>query len=169
MSFLPGSYLLMLAQHKLTKQRHEVMFKGIAFMHRYLTLRRGAVSSAVARIVDACVRSGTAPEPDASSSNSSSSAPRIAREEPLTAAQMHELSLYQETLYNLGRAFHDIKLLHLACEQYTRALAIAQVYGYLRQDDSAVTRQAAHNLVQIYKRSGAKDMALEVMEQFLTI
>jgi tetratricopeptide (TPR) repeat protein len=163
----------MLAQHKLTKQRHEVMFKGIAFMHRYLTLRRGSVSSPVMRVVHACLRSSDhaadVTTACSSGSSSSSTATRPAREEALTAAQMHELSLYQETLYNLGRAFHDMKLLHLACEQYTRALEIAEVYAYLRDDDSAVTRQAAHNLVQIYKRSGAKDMALEVMQQFLTM
>jgi tetratricopeptide (TPR) repeat protein len=143
-------------------------------MHRYLTLRRGAVSSPVTLAVDACLSSSSsnadvAAASCSSSSSSSSGTSRTVREEPLTAAQMHELSLYQETLYNLGRAFHDMKLLHLACEQYTRALEIARVYAYLRDDDCAVTRQAAHNLVQIYKRSGAKDMALEVLQQFLTM
>jgi len=78
----------------------------------------------------------------------------------------------------LGRAFHDVKLNHLAVIQYQNALEIAD---QIRSRQSSltssspapcgclnVTREAAHNLVLIYKQSGATDMALELMLKYLT-
>lgn len=68
----------MLAQHKLTKQRHEVMFKGIAFLHRYLTLRRKEVSAEAVQAAESCIqmdREAAAGGAAQSSATSSSSLP----------------------------------------------------------------------------------------------
>ena len=73
----------------------------------------------------------------------------------------------------LGRAFHEVKLNHLAVVQYKHALEIADKISS-RQSPSLppcslnVTREAAHNLVLIYKQSGAKNLALELMLKYLT-
>jgi hypothetical protein len=168
-----GAYLLMLAQHKLTKQRHEVMFKGLVFIHRYLTLRRGGLSEELTKEAVECIEQAARGLPVAGTE--SNSALTAASATPtgttqLSAAQEHEILLFQESCYNLGRALHDMLLPHLACAQYTQALALAERYDFLRREGaSVITRSAAHNLVQIYKRSGSKDMALEVMQQFLTM
>lgn len=150
----------MLANHKLTKQRHEVLLKGLTFMHRYMMLRRNALSPASVQLAIASAAStGSAQSASSSSSGPGSTTPE----------QLRELSLYQETLYNLGRAFHDIHLFHLASDQYNEALDLARTYPQLAQDSSTVTRATAHNLVQIYKHSGAVNLAFEVMQQFLVL
>lgn len=80
-----------------------------------------------------------------------------------------QVALEQETHYNLGRALHDIQLFHLAVDQYNLALALADQHPDLLMEKSLhVTREAAHNLVLIYKRSECLDLALEVMTKYLS-
>lgn len=185
---------MMLTHHKLTKQRHEVLLKGIAFMHRYLALRRNSLPVNVVQLADAAVAKthpafttakanasttvemSTTPTTPFSSTESSRvsspapvPAPAPAPALPLDEKGIYELALYQETLYNLGRAFHDMRLLHLATDQYQQALALATAYPELAQNAAFVTTQAAHNLVLVYKHSGATNLAFEVMQQFLVI
>ena len=82
----------------------------------------------------------------------------------------------QERNYNLGRAFHQLGLVHLAVPYYERVLAY---YG----GDGAgsvgrpgrvlpmlgLQRETAHNLVQIYKASGSCGLAKLVMQRHLII
>ena len=163
----------MLAQHKLTKQRHECMLKGLAFLHRYLALRRNSLSGSVAllgkKYSRSCSTGDSTAAADSSSSSCSSTIVPTAAEAALTPTERYELALYQETLYNLGRGFHDMRLLQLACAQYTQALEVSRAFPFLREEEYSVTRQAAHNLIQIYRRSGAKELAFNVMSEYLTI
>ena len=83
--------------------------------------------------------------------------------------------MYDKHCTVLGRAFHDIKLNHLAVIQYQNALAVADQMSSRQSPSSPstrsslnVTREAAHNLVLIYKQSGAVDLALELMLKYLT-
>ena len=83
--------------------------------------------------------------------------------------------MYDKHCTVLGRAFHDIKLHHLAVIQYQNALAVADQMSSRQSSSSSstrsslnVTREAAHNLVLIYKQSGAVDLALELMLKYLT-
>jgi general transcription factor 3C polypeptide 3 (transcription factor C subunit 4) len=101
---------------------------------------------------------------------------------------MEEVRMYQEVLYNLGRGFHDVRLYHLAAAQYEKALQLAREHPALarpplpnshqqqqqQQEEEErvglnVTREAAHNLVLIYRRSGASDLALDIMQSFLML
>lgn len=177
----------MLTHHKLTKQRHEVLLKGIAFMHRYLALRRNALPSNVVHMADAAVArtnttgnaahnnsteavAGSTLEPTSPFSSAASSRPASPVPTPVLDEQtIYELALYQETLYNLGRAFHDMRLFHLATDQYQQALELAAKFPELAQNAAFVTTQAAHNLVLVYKHSGATNLAFEVMQQFLVV
>ena len=163
----------MLAQHKLTKQRHECMLKGLAFLHRYLALRRNSLSGSVAllgkKYSRSCSTGDSTAAADSSSSSCSSTIVPTAAEAALTSIEQYELALYQETLYNLGRGFHDMRLLQLACAQYNQALELSRAFPFLCEEEYSVTRQAAHNLIQIYRRSGAKDLAFDVMNEYLTI
>ena len=153
----------MLANHKLTKQRHEVLLKGLTFVHRYLVLRRNALSPASVQLATASAAAATNGTASAGEAGSNS------MEVTPSEVQLRELALYQETLYNLGRAFHDIHLFHLAADQYNEALDLARAYPELAQYALTVTRATAHNLVQIYKHSGAINLAFDVMQQFLVM
>lgn len=160
---------MMLTHHKLTKQRHEVLLKGIAFMHRYLALRRNSMQGNLVRLADAAVAKTPATAAPSTVQPASSSSVGPSAPVALDEQSIYELALYQETLYNLGRAFHEMRLFHLATDQYQQALALAEKYPQLAQNTAFVTTQAAHNLVQVYKHSGATNLAFEVMQQFLVL
>lgn len=149
-----ATYLLMLSNHSHIKHKHECLAKGLLFLHRYAEVRRKQPMAAVS-VVDRV--SVFVPSSGTSSSDGS------AHHDFLT-----QLGMHQETLYNLGRAFHDIRLYALAADQYMLALQMADANPALARSDLGVTREAAHNLVLIYRKSGALDLALEVMENYLS-
>eukprot|EP00191_Tetraselmis_sp_GSL018_P017842 CAMPEP_0177584482 /NCGR_PEP_ID=MMETSP0419_2-20121207/3923_1 /TAXON_ID=582737 /ORGANISM="Tetraselmis sp., Strain GSL018" /LENGTH=972 /DNA_ID=CAMNT_0019074031 /DNA_START=110 /DNA_END=3024 /DNA_ORIENTATION=- len=65
----------------------------------------------------------------------------------------------QEAAYNIGRAMHDIGLLHLAVPFYEEALSLgASPSAGGCSGPSDLSREAAHNLALIYRGSGAIDM-----------
>jgi hypothetical protein len=170
-----GSYLVMLANHKLTKQRHEVLLKGLTFIHRYLVLRRNALSPEGVQLAfppplpatATAAATNTAGGPSSSSGSSSNDVEKSST--ILSSTLLHEVALYQETLFNLGRAFHDIRLNSLAADQYNEALDLARRYPQLAESPNTVTRAVAHNLVQLYKHSGAVNLAFDIMRQFLVL
>eukprot|EP01036_Dinobryon_divergens_P026028 gene26030-34630_t len=145
--------------------RHDCVVKGLLFLYHYINLRREhAKRLKKSRSTTTTSTPSEQPVDNSSSSSSSSSS---------DVELISELGLRQETHYNLGRAFHEIKLNHLAVIQYKHALEIADQISS-RQSPSLspcslnVTREAAHNLVLIYKHSGAKNLALELMLKYLT-
>lgn len=85
----------------------------------------------------------------------------------------------QEAAYNIGRAAHQLGLLHLAALFYERALAAQPPAGDAMRTNGVavdpsmssydVRREAAHNLVLIYRTTGAVTLARQVMRQHLTI
>ncbi|XP_021299995.1 general transcription factor 3C polypeptide 3 isoform X2 [Herrania umbratica] len=89
----------------------------------------------------------------------------------------------QEALYNIARAFHHVGLVTLAASYYWKVLAISekdypipklpnenwdvaenQNHGYCD-----LRREAAFNLHLIYKRSGALDLARQVLRDHCTL
>ena len=71
----------------------------------------------------------------------------------------------QEACYNFGRAAHQLGLLHVALPFYERALAAEPPSESSFAD---LRREAAHNLVLIYRSTGATGMARQVMREHLT-
>lgn len=83
----------------------------------------------------------------------------------------------QEALYNIARAFHHVGLVSLAASYYEKVLAIHEKDYPIPKlpnetQDSAeskkpgycdLRREAAHNLHLIYKKSGALDLARQVL------
>jgi tetratricopeptide (TPR) repeat protein len=132
-----SSYLVMLANHSHIKHRHDVLVKGVMFMHRYIEVRRQQ----------------TLLNPPSKAD---------------TREFLSALGLQQETLFNLGRALHDIRLYNLAVDQYQAALALVDQHPSLAESELCLTREAAHNLVLIYRLSDASDLALEVMQKYLS-
>mmetsp|Transcript_34276 Transcript_34276/g.49810 ORF Transcript_34276/g.49810 Transcript_34276/m.49810 type:complete len:835 (+) Transcript_34276:3-2507(+) len=147
-----GSYLIMLANNAIVKGRHDNVIKGLLFLNHYIQLRRE--------------QSKRCHSIEQSSNETNESRDRLGQD---TVETISELGLLQETHYNLGRAYQELKLNHLAVDQYIKALEIVEKNDQFAISSSLnVTKEAAHNLVLIYKHSGAVDLALEVMLKHLT-
>lgn len=76
----------------------------------------------------------------------------------------------QESLYNLGRAFHHIGLYHVSIHYYEQALALPPV-GKDDEERSLLdlTQTIAFNLMQIYRQEGNERLAHFVMQKYLII
>ncbi|KAL5457215.1 hypothetical protein EMCRGX_G034460 [Ephydatia muelleri] len=73
----------------------------------------------------------------------------------------------QETLYNVGRAFHQLGQVHLACHYYKQVLVCEP---QCRNGEAYDLKcEAAFNLSLIYQSSGNKALAYQVLRQFCTI
>ncbi|QDZ22417.1 TPR repeat domain-containing protein [Chloropicon primus] len=73
-------------------------------------------------------------------------------------------------VYNTARAFHQIGLLHFAQELYNKVLKkIGEAKGGKTsgEDLSAIETSAAHNLVAIYEKTGAKELAQDIAKEHL--
>ncbi|KAG6526642.1 hypothetical protein ZIOFF_016636 [Zingiber officinale] len=90
---------------------------------------------------------------------------------------------FQEALYNVARAYHHVGLVTLAASYYEKVLAM-HVKDYpipkLPYEDSNLAankkpghcnlhREAAYNLHLLYKKSGAKDLARQVLKRYCTL
>ncbi|KAL3830373.1 hypothetical protein ACJIZ3_019175 [Penstemon smallii] len=89
----------------------------------------------------------------------------------------------QESLYNIARAYHQIGLVSLATTYYEKVLAIRQkdhpipehpsenpdFTGTKRPGYCDLRREAAFNLHLIYKKSGAFDLARQVLKDHVVI
>lgn len=88
------------------------------------------------------------------------------------------LLLLQEALYNIARAYHHVGLVSLAATYYEKVLAIREKdcpIPILPNDNPDlmktkhagycdIRREAAYNLHLIYKKSGAFDLARQVLK-----
>ncbi|XP_056596029.1 general transcription factor 3C polypeptide 3 [Triplophysa dalaica] len=76
----------------------------------------------------------------------------------------------QESLYNLGRALHQLGLNHLALHYYEKALTIPPLQLEGMEDDQVdLRREIGHNLSLLYQSSGNKDMARHVIYTYCTV
>ncbi|KAJ6827778.1 general transcription factor 3C polypeptide 3 [Iris pallida] len=88
----------------------------------------------------------------------------------------------QEALYNVARAYHHVGLITLAATYYEKVLSKQEKdcpLPKLPYEDSSVPesqtpgycnlhREAAHNLHLIYKKSGAVDLARQILKKYCT-
>lgn len=80
--------------------------------------------------------------------------------------------LEQETMYNLGRAYHQVGFAELAMEYYNRALRVEDERGHELRNwygGEGLTTETAHNLCALYKRNGATAMALRILNKYLAV
>ena len=81
----------------------------------------------------------------------------------------------QEVEYNLGRACHQLGLLHLAVTHYARALlhtpstSATAMPPPPKPPAQDLTREAAHNLVRIFSCSGNKHLGRQVTRAFMRV
>uniref|UniRef100_A0A672RVC3 General transcription factor IIIC, polypeptide 3 n=1 Tax=Sinocyclocheilus grahami TaxID=75366 RepID=A0A672RVC3_SINGR len=76
----------------------------------------------------------------------------------------------QESLYNIGRALHQLGLSHLAIHYYEKALTLPPLKLEGIDDDQVdLRREIAYNLSLIYQSSGNKEMARRVIYTYCTV
>ncbi|XP_054164495.1 general transcription factor 3C polypeptide 3-like [Oppia nitens] len=75
----------------------------------------------------------------------------------------------QESLYNCGRAFHQLGLLNNAVHFYRRALDCDTQINAKNKHIFNLKREIAYNLSLIYRHSGANDMALLILRQHFVV
>ena len=81
----------------------------------------------------------------------------------------------QEVSYNLGRGFQYLGLRHMAVPWYERALELHGTIASLRPSSESdhkstlVTQDAAHNLILIYRETGAVHLAHDIAGRFLVV
>lgn len=83
-----------------------------------------------------------------------------------------EAVLEQETLYNLGRVYHQLGFEDFATEFYRRALRLEDERGRELRNwhgGEGVTKEAAHNLCNLYKSRGSMALALSILNKYLTV
>ena len=89
-----------------------------------------------------------------------------------------EVSL--EVAYNLGRAAHQIGLLHVAEAYYNKVLKLSEIQQQQEAGDQSgggcqagetygIQREAAYNLSLIYQGSGAQELARKVVRRYLRV
>ncbi|CAK4703121.1 hypothetical protein LEN26_003876 [Aphanomyces euteiches] len=72
-----------------------------------------------------------------------------------------------ESWYNIGRAYHQLELNHLAIAMYERVLRFYE--GKEIPPEYQLCRETAYNLSLIYKQSGAVDLARYLTHTYLTV
>jgi hypothetical protein len=80
---------------------------------------------------------------------------------------LSDIARIQEVFYNVGRVFLSVRINHLAHFMFEKALDISKKFPDLLKSDLHVTREAAFNLFQIYRISGANELAIQVIHQYL--
>ncbi|KAM9327635.1 general transcription factor 3C polypeptide 3 isoform 2-T2 [Pholidichthys leucotaenia] len=76
----------------------------------------------------------------------------------------------QETMYNLGRALHQMGLTHLAIHYYQKALSLpAEKLEGIEDDQVDLKREIAYNLSLIYQSSGNMEIARQLLNTYCVI
>jgi general transcription factor 3C polypeptide 3 (transcription factor C subunit 4) len=94
------------------------------------------------------------------------------------------ISSLQEALYNVARAYHHVGLVTLAASYYEKVLAMKEKdepvprlpyekplpdQQDLKSNYCDLRREAAYNLHLIYKKSGAVDLARQILKNQCTV
>ncbi|XP_043916555.1 general transcription factor 3C polypeptide 3 [Protopterus annectens] len=76
----------------------------------------------------------------------------------------------QESLYNIGRALHQLGLVHFAIHYYQKALELTPpVLEGIEEDQINLKRDTAYNLSLIYQASGNIEMTRKLLHTYCTI
>lgn len=74
-----------------------------------------------------------------------------------------------EVEFNIGRAYHQIGMLHLAIEQYKKVLSLKPPLAEKYPSVLDLKREAAFNLHLIYKASGANEIAKMYLYKYIVV
>eukprot|EP01041_Mallomonas_annulata_P009231 gene9231-19146_t len=149
--------LIFLSSHPIVNCRHTTLMKGFVIALRYASLRRSCQSEPQVDV-----------EVESNARNISSHCKTNSTENDIE--YLSNIGLQQEILYNFGRIFDELNLFHLAVDMYAQTLELADSNPILFESSCSLnlTREAAHNLILIYKRSRSYDLATHIMLKYLT-
>ena len=146
-----GALLMRVLSHRKLVDRHGCLVKCLGFLERYAQLRR---------------EQGVEEEVLREEGREGGVAPAVA----VAAAGK---AMEQEVVFNMGRAFHQAGLLHMAVPFYQDALKMFDAHEEEWRrgvgDKGHVTREAAWNLVVIYMGSNNRELARGVAERYLRV
>ncbi|EWM25349.1 transcription factor iiic-gamma subunit [Nannochloropsis gaditana] len=157
-----AALLMRVLSHRKLVARHGCLVKCLAFLEQYARLR--LVQGVEEDVLKREAGDGGGME----DSNGAHGRDMEERGERLVKGATRALE--QEVVYNMGRAFHQAGLLHMAVPFYQDALTIFDRYQEeLRTVDGKghVTREAAWNLVCIYKEGECRELARLVVGRYL--
>lgn len=83
-----------------------------------------------------------------------------------TPSKISKKWLEMEVDYNIGRAFHQMGLFHMATDYYRKVLDM-KLYGRPVPAWADLRRDAAYNLALIYRRNGSPRLAARVLGEFV--
>ena len=86
----------------------------------------------------------------------------------LNSIQEDSAWIKQECAYNLGRFFHHLGVTHLAIQQYEKAIKLGEDIPEDKKQFN-LTKEAAHNLIAIYRTNGSFQLARYLTIQHLSI
>jgi tetratricopeptide (TPR) repeat protein len=133
-------FFLFFSQHTLVGNKSEVMVKAVAFFNHYRATRMSQTNGLI---------SGTL------------------NEKGYEVPGHNEYK--QEVYYNFGRFCQEVGLNHLAVDNYNEVLKIADILKTQGINSQfSVTREAAFNLVIIYKKSNSLSFANDIMRKYLS-
>lgn len=77
----------------------------------------------------------------------------------------------QEANFNLGRAYHQLGLTHLAVPYYEKVLSLASEESKYKKTkpEENLKKEAAYNLSLIYRASGNDALARKMLKEFLVV
>ena len=170
-----ASFLMLFAAQPNKQNRNETFSKGLGFLAHYIHLRLLGEGSGLMRS-ESSVSGGAEIKSTGEIRYSCSTAQVLheilERNKGTTFSDpdiLDDILRAQEVFYNTGRAFGSTRLNHLAHLMYEKALKLHDEYPKLRHSKLNLTKEAAFNLMILYKRSGARDAALRVMQKYLCI
>lgn len=77
-------------------------------------------------------------------------------------------ALQQEICYNMGCFYLELDLNHIAESFFLKAVHMTESFELSDTSQLPLTREAAFNLVTIYRNSGNETLAQEVLKAYLT-
>ncbi|MGH0161267.1 UNVERIFIED_CONTAM: hypothetical protein FKN15_053805 [Acipenser sinensis] len=168
-SLCVGLTFIHMASQKFVLKRHPLLLQGFSFLNRYLELRGPCQESfynmgralhqlgLVHLAIHYYQRALTCPAPHLEGFS-------------FLNRYLELRGPCQESFYNMGRALHQLGLVHLAIHYYQRALTCPAPHLEGIEDDQVdLRREIAYNLCLIYQSSGNMIMARHLISTYCTI
>jgi hypothetical protein len=155
-AFCLSIFFIFMSVQSHTTQKQDICLRGMLIFRHYTQLRR--------QLVDQQTQTLT------TSSTSSTTQSRGEEERKRTRRRLLlcEGNCLQEIFYNLALVYSQIKLTHLSEYYLKKVLALSEQYLTEHQLSLTLTREAAHNLVAIYRDSENEALAMETMSRYLS-
>lgn len=84
-------------------------------------------------------------------------------------AKHREHEAFNEIQYNLGRMYHQFGMCHIAAHYYKQVLNFSSDFIQKHPHHLDLRREAAYNLYLIYKKSGNRELARKILNEYIIV